>query len=199
MTSHQNGHPFRNGLINQAGNKRRTSDELPSFLGSYIPVLQSGPAQWHPSSSRLPIHVDWKQIWRHLIGFIGRLRSWRAKDLLVMPLILIVIWWMVLWWGEEVIFRRSVESCVWSNWESWVFRLLLTEVDRRTRTDCTFSLLQLPLITSPLSLTLNWSIRTHIQDALGPFLHSRSATLTSIFASLFNEFSLCWLHVQSSS
>ena len=199
MTSHQNGHPFRNGLINQAGNKRRTSDELPSFLGSYIPVLPSVPAQWHPSSSRLPTHVDWKQTWRRSMGLIGRLRSWRAKDLLVMPLALIIIWWVVLWWGEEVIFRRSVESCVWSNWESWVFRLPSKELDRRTRADFVFSLLQLLLTMSPLSLILNWSTRTPIQDALGPFLHLRSATLTSIFANLSSRSRLCWLRLQSSS
>lgn len=120
MTSHQNGHPFRNGLINQAGNKRRTSDELPSFLGNYIPILHNGPAQWHPPSSRLLTQVGWKPIWRRSLGRLG---SWRPRDLLVIPLALIIIWSMVLWWGEEVVFRRSLESCAWSNWESWVFQL----------------------------------------------------------------------------
>lgn len=120
MTSHQNGHPFRNGLINQAGKKRRTSDELPSFLGSYIPVLQDGPAQGHSSSSKLPTHVDWKQICRRSLGSIRRLRSWRLKDLLGIQLALIIVWWVVLWWGEEVVFRRSVEACAWGEWESWV-------------------------------------------------------------------------------
>ena len=83
------------------------------------------------------------------MGFIGRLRSWRPKDLLIMPLALIVIWWVVLWWGEEVVFRRSVESCVWSNWESWVLGFPSLEVDLRTRADCAFSLLQLLLTTLP--------------------------------------------------
>ncbi|KAF6229869.1 hypothetical protein HO133_004206 [Letharia lupina] len=119
MTSHQNGHPLRNGLINQAGKKRRTSDELPSFLGNYIPVLPNGPVQGHPSSSRLPTRVNWNEIWRRSLGIVGMLRSWRPRDLLGIPLALIIIWWVVLWWGEEVVFRHSVENCVWSNWESW--------------------------------------------------------------------------------
>lgn len=120
MTSHQNEHPFRNALINQAGKKRRTSDELPSFLGNYVPVLQNGPVQGHPSSSRLPPHVDWNQLWRRSLGILGRLRSWRPRDFLGIPLALIIVWWVVLWWGEEVVFRRSVEACAWRNWESWV-------------------------------------------------------------------------------
>lgn len=119
MTSHQNGHPFRNGLINQAGKKRRTSDDLPSFLGTYIPVLQSGPVQGYPASSRLPTHVDWNQLWRRLLGILGILQSWRPRNLLGTPLALIIIWWVVLWWGEEVVFRHSVEGCAWSKWESW--------------------------------------------------------------------------------
>lgn len=123
MTSHQNGHPLRNGLINQAGKKRRTSDELPSFLGNYIPVLPNGPVQGHPSSSRLPTRVNWNEIWRRSLGIVGMLRSWRPRDLLGIPLALIIIWWVVLWWGEEVVFRHSVENCVWSNWESWVCQI----------------------------------------------------------------------------
>lgn len=119
MTSHQNGHPFRNALIDQAGKKRRTSDELPSFLGSYIPVLQDGPAQGYPSSSRLETRVDWSEVRRRTWGILRTIRSWQPKNLLYVPLALIVIWWMVLWWGEEVVFRRSVEDCTWSNWESW--------------------------------------------------------------------------------
>ena len=123
MTSHQNGHPFRNGLIDQAGKKRRTSDELPSFLGNYIPVLQNGPAQGYPSSSRLKTQVDWSEVRRQTWGIIRTIRSWRPKNLLYVPLALVVIWWVVLWWGEEVVFRRSVEDCTWSNWESWVLQI----------------------------------------------------------------------------
>ena len=123
MTTHQNGHPFRNALVDQAGKKRRTSDELPSFLGSYIPVLQDGPAQGYPSSSRLKTQVDWSEVRRRSWGIIRTIRSWQPKNLLYVPLALIVIWWVVLWWGEEVVFRRSVEDCSWSNWESWVLQV----------------------------------------------------------------------------
>ena len=123
MTSRQNGYPSRNGLINQAGKKRRTSDELPSFLGNYLPILPNDPIQGYPSSSRPLTHVDWKQLWRRLLGIIRLLRLWRPSDLLGVPLVLILVWGVVLWWGEEVVFRRSVEDCAWSNWESWVYQI----------------------------------------------------------------------------
>ena len=55
------------------------------------------------------------------MGVVKMLRSWRPTDLLVIPLVMITVWWVVLWWGEEVVFRRSVESCAWGSWESWVF------------------------------------------------------------------------------
>lgn len=150
MTLRQNGHLSRNGLINQADKKRRTSDELPSFLGNYLPFLPNDPIQGHSPSSRPLTHVDWQQLWRQSLGVIGMLRSWRPRDLFGVPLVLILVWGLVLWWGEEVIFRRSVEDCAWSNWESWVYQVPPRKTRSRTGADRMFSLLHLPPNTSLL-------------------------------------------------
>lgn len=135
MTPRQNGNTLRNGLINQAGKKRRTSDELPSFLGDYLPFLPNDPIQGHPSSSRPLTHVDGKQLWRRSLRVVGMLRSWGPRDLLGVPLVLIILWWVVLWWGEESVFRRSVEGCAWSNWESWVCQIPSPSPRSRTSAD----------------------------------------------------------------
>ena len=41
-----------------------------------------------------------------------------------LPFLFIVLWVISLWWGERVVFRRSVETCAWDRWESWVSPLL---------------------------------------------------------------------------
>ena len=69
------------------------------------------------------MHLILDQIWRQSEGIARMLRSWRPMDLLFIPLALIIVWWVVLWWGEETVFRRSVESCAWKSWESWVFEI----------------------------------------------------------------------------
>ena len=33
---------------------------------------------------------------------------------------LILFWFWTLWWGERTVFRESLESCSWGNWEKWV-------------------------------------------------------------------------------
>ena len=33
---------------------------------------------------------------------------------------LILFWFWMLWWGERTVFRESLESCSWENWEKWV-------------------------------------------------------------------------------
>ncbi len=43
-----------------------------------------------------------------------------AKTLFTIPNALVVLWIWTLWWGERTVFRDSVESCVWSDWEKWV-------------------------------------------------------------------------------
>lgn len=43
-----------------------------------------------------------------------------AKVIFTIPNALIVLWICTLWWGERTVFRDSVESCVWSDWEKWV-------------------------------------------------------------------------------
>lgn len=42
---------------------------------------------------------------------------------------LIALWVFTLWWGERTVFRESVESCVWGNWEHWVSFLLIRPDD----------------------------------------------------------------------
>ncbi len=46
--------------------------------------------------------------------------TWKPRDLLGIPLALIIIWGIVLWWGEEAVFRGKVEDCTWDRWETWV-------------------------------------------------------------------------------
>ena len=118
MTTHQYARNlFRNGLINQAGRKRRTSNELAPGIGDYVPLWNQQSAQAHKASSRplRPLHRH--QQWSRAVEM---LRAWKPKELLGLPLVLIIIWMLVLWWGEEAIFRRKVEDCAWDRWESWV-------------------------------------------------------------------------------
>ena len=128
MTSSPYGHTtFRNGLINQAGNKKRTSDELPPDIGNYVPLAESG-SRAYDFISGPPGPSYWQQIGtqlgKHLlqsgIQLLRRLLSWRPRDLLSIPLALIILWYIALWWGEEAVFRRKVAGCAWKGWENWV-------------------------------------------------------------------------------
>ena len=118
MTTHQYApNLFRNGLINQAGRKRRTSNELAPGIGDYVPLWSEQSTHAHKASSR-PLHPSrGNQQWARAVEI---LRAWNPRDLLGVPLVLIIIWMVVLWWGEEAIFRRKVEDCVWDRSESWV-------------------------------------------------------------------------------
>lgn len=111
---------FRNGLIYQAGRKRRNSNDLPPGFGDYVPVLQNrlGPNYGSSSSPAGPPY--WQEIGGQLIRqLVGMLRTWRPRDILGIPLALVIIWMIALWWGEEGVFRRSVDACAWDRWESW--------------------------------------------------------------------------------
>ena len=118
MTTHQYApNVFRNGLINQAGRKRRTSNESPPGIGDYVPLWNEQSAQAHRTSSR-PLGPSLRrQEWSRAVQKLG---VWKPRGLLGIPLVLIIIWMLVLWWGEEAIFRRKVENCSWDRWESWV-------------------------------------------------------------------------------
>lgn len=125
MTTRPNGlQPFRNGLIHQAGRKRRTSDELPPFIGDYVPFLDPASAQDSVSNSNRTGAQIWEQFGRPLllsgIQLLRGLMSWRPRELLGIPLVFIFLWGFVLWWGEEAVFRRKVQDCAWNRWESWV-------------------------------------------------------------------------------
>ena len=43
-----------------------------------------------------------------------------AKVIFTIPNAFVLLWICTLWWGERTVFRDSVESCVWSDWEKWV-------------------------------------------------------------------------------
>ncbi|KAK1142080.1 hypothetical protein N8T08_008162 [Aspergillus melleus] len=32
---------------------------------------------------------------------------------------LVLLWFWTLWWGERTVFRESLETCAWGNWEHW--------------------------------------------------------------------------------
>ena len=50
-------------------------------------------------------------------GLHGR---WNLRGFLTLGKILTVLWFLLLYWGERSIFRNSVDSCEWNNWENWV-------------------------------------------------------------------------------
>lgn len=123
MTSYPTGqHPFRNGLINQAGRKRRTSDDLPPGIGDYVPFLP--PNEGQTRVSRESGQTFWEYAGRQFlhigVQLVRNVMSWRPRQLLGLPLVLIVLWSIVLWWGEESVFRRNVNDCSWDRWETWV-------------------------------------------------------------------------------
>ncbi|KAL6716028.1 hypothetical protein ACLMJK_006990 [Lecanora helva] len=125
MTSNLNQHSLlRNGLIQHAGKKRRTSDELPPDISNYVPLLPSRPnTGYTPRSDSL----YWRDVGARLatrllqltIYLLRLLMSWRPRDLLYLPLTLIIVWCVTLWWGEEATFSRKVADCTWDRWENW--------------------------------------------------------------------------------
>ncbi len=125
MTSRPNGQqPYHNGLIHQAGKKKRTSDDLPEFIGDFVPVLDQTTYPKYPRSlkrRRLSYREQpWRQLLQSGIHFRKRLTLWKPQELLWIPLVLIITWGIVLWMGEKAVFRRKVEECAWNRWENWV-------------------------------------------------------------------------------
>lgn len=51
-------------------------------------------------------------------------RRWHWKSILSLGKVLIVIWLVTLYYGERAMFKSSVGSCEWENWESWVCPLV---------------------------------------------------------------------------
>jgi len=122
MTSHHHhGHPpFRNGLIHQASNKKRLSDELPDFASQYIPTVRPD-THWRPASRTEPQWTVYRdQLWRYLRAIGLRASTLKLRDILDVRFGLILVWVIVLWWGEEHLFQAKVEGCAWDRWESWV-------------------------------------------------------------------------------
>lgn len=70
------------------------------------------------------------QAWRVARAFVvyrvkPRLRDatsggWQWRRMLSLGRILVVVWWIVLYWGERSVFKSSIDSCRWENWENWV-------------------------------------------------------------------------------
>lgn len=133
MTSRPNGQPsIADRLLRPGGTKRRTSDDLPPFLGNYIPVLSSTAYQDHISGVKRSRSSDWQQLGGQLrqwgINSVNKVVSWRPRDILGIPLILVILWAIALWWGEEAVFRNTVDGCTWNRWENWVYHTCLVEL-----------------------------------------------------------------------
>ncbi|KAK3329721.1 calcineurin-like phosphoesterase-domain-containing protein [Apodospora peruviana] len=67
----------------------------------------------------------WNERGRHmalaaLVSSARRLRqNLTYRRIFSFPHLLVAIWVVVLLWGERWVFHSKVESCNWSNWESW--------------------------------------------------------------------------------
>ena len=138
---------FRSGLITQAGKKKRNSDDLPPDLGRYVP-LSPDPGTYVPlrhaennaGRSEPEIEISELLYWQQLgkqtcqrllqigLHLVRVLLSWRPKELLYLPLTLILMWGVSLWLGEEAIFKHKIEDCSWDRWEAWVSLILCEKV-----------------------------------------------------------------------
>lgn len=122
--SHSN---FRNSssgapLINNARNKRRLSDELPSFLGSYIPTLSDNDRRRAVTNTGTDSDYHYSQALAYIHALQMRLQDLqrpRINDFLDVRILLVLFWAFVLWWGETAVFDRQVSKCAWNNWEEW--------------------------------------------------------------------------------
>jgi hypothetical protein len=106
------------GLIPPSRSPSR-SPTLPSRLLNNLPApIRTGAAElesrvvsmWSSSSSRR-------------IGGIGDLSRGGLRTIrriFRIPNLLVVLWLFTLWWGERLVFRQSIESCEWGDWEKWV-------------------------------------------------------------------------------
>ncbi|KAL9128042.1 MAG: hypothetical protein Q9217_003206 [Psora testacea] len=122
MTSTHHAPPtFRSdGLISQARNaKRRVSDELPLFLGQYIPTFSEHERRGAVTSSPSDLERYGKQTWHIVAALAQKARKIKISDLLDIRLGLVLLWVLVLWWGEEVVFASRVGDCRWERWEDW--------------------------------------------------------------------------------
>ncbi len=134
MTSHNANNPSRSSLINPPAIKRRVSDELPPFLGQYVPVFNepSGSSGIARSGS------GWTPYLHRIEGRLRRLGNFakglRLRDFLDSHLCVILIWAFVLWWGEELVFNHKIKSCAWGQWERWVSPVPRNSVSRRPLT-----------------------------------------------------------------
>jgi hypothetical protein len=73
------------------------------------------------------------QAWRVARAFVvyrlkPRLRNatsgkWEWRRTFSLGRVLIVIWLFAVYWGERKLFKNSIDSCQWENWENWVCAL----------------------------------------------------------------------------
>jgi hypothetical protein len=71
-----------------------------------------------------------QQAWRVVRAFYlyrlqPRLREWTSrkwswKSLFSLGRVLVVVWLVALYWSERSVFKSSIDSCRWENWEQWV-------------------------------------------------------------------------------
>jgi hypothetical protein len=98
------------------------------------------PPRYYPDYSTSPVDdclALVAQAWRWLVRFwrergrgmvLGAMLSAAHRlrqnltynRLCSVPHLLVAVWVVVLLWGERWVFHSKVESCHWSNWESWV-------------------------------------------------------------------------------
>ena len=129
MTSQNDHSGFgRHGQILKAGRKQRTSDDVPSFLSHYVPELPSegfsaGSAGRQASTwDILRLHTSRAAAWLE-----AAVRTLRLQDIINIPVGIVLLWILVLWWGEEHVFNRSISTCEWDKWETWVCGMPLDE------------------------------------------------------------------------
>lgn len=46
--------------------------------------------------------------------------KWQLRRIFNVTNLFIALWVYTIWWGERSVFQRAIESCHWSNWETWV-------------------------------------------------------------------------------
>ena len=100
-------------------------------MTSYYEIPQDASNQYPESPSitaqavRLTHIVAVHHILPVISGTVQQCRArlhgrWNLHSFLTLGKFLTVLWFLLLYWGERSIFRNSVDSCEWSNWENWV-------------------------------------------------------------------------------
>ena len=119
--SHSPHTPLISQIPPNPQHKRRVSDELPSFLGDYVPTFNAADIQ--RATAQLPSTWEqWSQYLHQQLSYHYtrfKNRRWRWQDMLDVRFYLILIWISTLNWGEHGAFNSSIQRCDWRHWEQW--------------------------------------------------------------------------------